>query len=493
MSSKATKVLKGASWLLAMSLYSRILGMLSVLILARYLSIDDFGIIAGCFVAQGFFTVLSNMGSSNYLIRKEIISKEDLNAAFTLSLSTKFLIMLLIYLSSDFVADYMKISELADILKVMSIASLFIGLQNPEINVKVKKLQYKQIFKIETIAKTVSSSVSIFIVIFYQSYWAIVYAEVIFQLLYLIGTYWISAFTPRLSFSNLSEQWGFSKWLLLKGWLNFFKGYFDKVIVSRQFSLTELGLYNFAMETSGFVTQLIIAPINKVFYPSLADDINNKEILGRKMNKCIFVLFCFYMPVVFGGVYFSEQIIVIFFGDKWIAAAPMFELFLIMTISRTFMGIYTDVFTLIGEVKALYFYELFTAIMFVSIMYIAASYSLQYFALTRVIVSAFILLWLFFVLSKYLPLNPLRLSLALAPIAILSIMMWMFLNMTTHYVLPVNGLFSLIVNIALGATAYVVMLVVSLLLFRRKVDEYAFTFDTFVLPLTTKFLKKEDR
>ena len=68
--STSQKIAYGAGFVLASRFASKIMGFLSVLILARYLGVDDFGLYSLVLTFVGFFLFLNDFGVSAIFIRK---------------------------------------------------------------------------------------------------------------------------------------------------------------------------------------------------------------------------------------------------------------------------------------------------------------------------------------------------------------------------------------------------------------------------------------
>ena len=70
MSNVSSKVLKASALSLLIKFIQKSLGLISILILARILTPDDFGIVAISALVLHFCDVLSTAGSESYLIQK---------------------------------------------------------------------------------------------------------------------------------------------------------------------------------------------------------------------------------------------------------------------------------------------------------------------------------------------------------------------------------------------------------------------------------------
>ncbi|MZI95551.1 oligosaccharide flippase family protein [Vibrio sp. CAIM 722] len=482
MNGKTNKILKASFILLCVSWYSRLLSAVSIIVLARNLTRDDFGILAGCFIVQGFFNVLSNVGSGQYLIRKSSISEHDINAAWTINFLSRVMVALLIYLLSEPAAQYMQIPEMGLVLKVMSLSAVFIGLQNPAINLKIKQLDYSKLSVLEIVTKSISSTASVVIAMMFHTYWAVVIAGLLYNGLYALGSQFIVRQKLKFVIDNINVQWQFSKWILLKGVINYIKVAFDKVIVGKFYSVSELGLYNFANEASVTALQFVITPINKVLYPSLSDYVDDNQRLLDKVYKSIVVLSCIYIPVVFGGVYLANIIVPSVFGEQWRDATPLFQAFLVMTFSRMIVGVLTDVFTLTGEVKKQFFYEALTSVLFLLIILAVSSANLYDFAVYRTLVAYLMLAALFVALNRIISISMLKTARLVVPFIVGSLVMLVVVYGMQLVFITAVPLLNLLVYILVGALAYGGTTMLFVFYLKRISQEYDFLYKTFIRP-----------
>src|SRR5688572_11834610 len=83
--SLSLRAAKGAGWVIAWRIATRNIGLLSILILARLLTPDDFGLVA---IATGFIAAvdaLSALGVQDALVREAKLDRELYDTAFTMN------------------------------------------------------------------------------------------------------------------------------------------------------------------------------------------------------------------------------------------------------------------------------------------------------------------------------------------------------------------------------------------------------------------------
>ena len=77
------KTLKSSFLILFVRGVQRSIGLISMLVLARLLTPEDFGVVAIASVVVFFFDVLTESGSRQYLIQKDEICEDDIHTAWT--------------------------------------------------------------------------------------------------------------------------------------------------------------------------------------------------------------------------------------------------------------------------------------------------------------------------------------------------------------------------------------------------------------------------
>ncbi len=490
MTSKMNVVLKASFWVIIFSWYSRILSLLTVVVLARSLSKEDFGILAGCFVIKNFFNAISSTGVSEYVIRKNKITADDINTAWTIHFFSRNAMALLIFSTSEYAATFMGIPELGLILKVVSLSAVFQSVYNLGELVESKRLNYSKISSLQAIARTISSTVSICLAIYYESYWAVVIAEVLFYFIHTLLTH--IAYDHKLRFvtTNIGLQWGFSKWVILKGIVGYIKTAFDKIVVSKNNSVADLGVYNFSMEIASTVSNLLITPVSKLIYPSLSSYVDDKAMLVDKVYKSLLILSTLYLPVVFGGVFLSDVIVPTVFGAKWEDAVPLFNLFLPMTFAGMFIRVLTSVFTLTGKVKRQFVYELITSLCFLLVIVNLSNMSLLDFAFYRHLIPFVMLTALIFVLQRIIPISLTKLIAILSLPLISSVTMLLSLSYLNIFVEKNKPISYLILNISEGAVVYLICTIILLNVTKKFVPEYDFLYKSFISPISNYIKSK---
>lgn len=96
------------------------------LVLARLLSPSDIGVFSMCVAFVNLLSVIRDVGAAPYLISKSEVSREDIGAVLGLTLTTSWVLGLLLWLGRDELAAFFDEPKMADVLEVMLIGFLLI-------------------------------------------------------------------------------------------------------------------------------------------------------------------------------------------------------------------------------------------------------------------------------------------------------------------------------------------------------------------------------
>jgi PST family polysaccharide transporter len=129
----------------------------------------------------------------------------------------------------------------------------------------------------------------------------------------------MSQWRPRWSFDArvAREMGGFGAWVGVSGLLAWFYVWADALIVGMYLGSHELGLYRTGNQFAIMIFAILFGPIAPVLYSHLSTMNQDKERLGRAIEKVIRVLILLAIPVAFIVFSLAEPIAAALFGDKW--------------------------------------------------------------------------------------------------------------------------------------------------------------------------------
>jgi len=277
------------------------------------------------------------------------------------------------------------------------------------------------LFKLSIIQKTVTFLFTVSIAFYTKDYWAMIIGILISEISYVVGTYLIHNFRPRLSVKNFREQWLFSKWILLKGILGYLRSQIDTILVSRLFEFNAIGGYNMMKNLSSMAGSDIIAPATEPLLASFAKVKNNSSELRYQFRFSFLLITAFTFPLSVYIWCFSEIIINVLLGDQWHAYAEILSAMSLLLFSFSLGVLIQHICITLNKVKTLFFYDLVSLIATLSMLLLLSHENLYNFALLRGEIAISLTSIMFLIVFKYLGISIYSISKLITPIIIASV------------------------------------------------------------------------
>lgn len=344
---------------------SRVIGLISTLVLARLLTPTDFAMIAIIAIVLHLFDILSHTGSEQYIVQKSAVFDADLNTAWTLDILLKSLMCLLLIAIAPLVADFFEQSQLSFAIQVASITLIINALKNPGLLLLKRDLDYKKVFYLSLVQRVASFVTVIFVALTWQSYWAFVIADIVGALVFSLGAYKIQPFRPGFSLLKISEQWLFSKWLLGKSILGYLRSQIDTVLVAKFFSPTQLGNYHMARDVAMLPGYNILGPAIEPLLADFKDHKQNPIKLGQRVSKVLGIVSLIVVPITTYIAFYPALIVDVLLGEQWVIAGEILGIMSLLFFYYCFLLVIESALTAMGKVKAIFMFDVLSLLVIV--------------------------------------------------------------------------------------------------------------------------------
>lgn len=331
-----------------------------MLVLARFLTPEDFGIVAIATITAFFFDVIGETGTPQYITQKESITTADVNTAWTLNLILKAGCFLLFIVSIPLISNYSDNTLLGPVLYCVSLVIPLGALISPGLIVQGRNLNFKPITKLTIIEKFVSICITIPLAVVLESYWAMVIGMMVSYTLKLIISYLVAPWPVRLCVENIRAQWKFSKWVLGQGIVGFSRAEIDSFLTTRLFGMDALGGFNVMKNISTLPAREIIRPIANPLLPAFSKLKNEPERLGYQFTNCLIII-TIVSTMIVGYLYFFHSTLVhLVFDEKWWKFSPLLGTLSLIIITYSLSEIISRLILSQGLSKVNFFFSVFT-------------------------------------------------------------------------------------------------------------------------------------
>ena len=328
----------------------RALGIVSVIILARILVPEDFGIVAKASMIASFLELITIFGLEAALIQNQSATAKHYDTVWTIHVFRGTFIAAILAIVASPASKFFREEALGDIMFVYALAALLRGFINVGTVDFLKNLQFQKDFKFNLYGKLAGFTVTMIVAVIWRSYWAFVIGALAAAVTTLTASFAMSEYRPRFSLEKWRPLFNFSKWVFTAGLIQALSVKLDTFILSR-FSTTEsVGEYTVANEISGVASTELAMPIARATMPGLAKLNDDQEKFRATYTASLLVLLFIAVPTGVGISAVAEPITALVLGEKWADAAPLIEILALFGVARAVFAVSKSAYVSSGRV-----------------------------------------------------------------------------------------------------------------------------------------------
>jgi lipopolysaccharide exporter len=323
---KSVSVIKGAFIYVMMRWMDRFIGFISTLILARWLVPADFGIIAMISLVIGIAEVLLDLGVNVALIQNRAATQAHYNTAWTLRLLQACGTVIIVSLAAPYAGDYFHDPRIVPVLRIACLGSLFAALENIGVVTFQKDLRADLDFLLIFIKRMSGFTATVILAWMFHSYWALVFSTLFGRCVGVLASYLMHPMRPRLSLEKFGEIFGVSQWMLVNSIGNYINVNLHKTLVGRYSNATMMGGYTLADEISSMPSTEILAPLNRILFPTFVRAKNDPVELKRNFMLAQSLQCLIAIPASLGLALVAGPAVQVLLGEKWMMVVPFVQI-----------------------------------------------------------------------------------------------------------------------------------------------------------------------
>jgi len=298
------------------------------LIMARILSVSDYGLIGMICIFTTMSNILVDGGFGNALIHKKHPTQTDFSTIFFWNVGLSVAIYGIIYLCAPLIAGFFHQQVLVGVTRMLALVIIFNALIIIQVNRLRKQLAFKTLAIVNISAALIGGISGIIMARCGYGVYSLVWSQIIigatqFVAIFILG-HWLPS--PTFSMAAFKDLFGFGGYLLAANLLQVFCNNFQNVIIGRRFSATQLGLYSQAQKIDQIVSFQIPQILVQVMFPvysSLQDDDDRlRNMLAMNMRVVAFAMF----PIFTLLILLAEPTFTLLYGARWLGSAPYFQI-----------------------------------------------------------------------------------------------------------------------------------------------------------------------
>jgi teichuronic acid exporter len=321
------KAIKGFFWSSLESLFSQGMGIIFGIILARMLSVGEFGLIGMITVFISVAQVFVDSGLSQSLVRKQNCTSLDYSTIFWINISVGLFAYVVIWIVAPFIADFYGKPELISLTRVTSLAIIIGSVTLIQQTILTKYVDFKTITKSSASGTLISGVVSLLLAYYGYGVWSLVWRTIVNQVVRSAIMWNHNRWWPKLYFNKsiFKEHFAFGSNILLISLIAALYKNFYNLIIGRNYSDVVLGYFTNADQYSTMPSSTISSVTNKVSYPVLSEMQNDDLRLKANISKLITTVMYISFIIMFGLAVVAKPLFAIVLGEKWLPSVVMFQ------------------------------------------------------------------------------------------------------------------------------------------------------------------------
>ncbi|MFS1423636.1 lipopolysaccharide biosynthesis protein [Shewanella sp. 10N.286.48.B5] len=328
MGHSSQQIKSGFIWSALDSFGNQAIGLVISLTLANLLGPSAYGLVAMLTIFIAIAAVFVNSGFNSALIRKVDRNEKDYSTTFYFSFAVSIICYLLLFFCAPLIADFYEQPELTLLTRVIA---LVIIIQTLAVIPRTKltvEINFKSQAKANVVALVCSGTVGLIMAFNGYGVWSLVFQQLTNAIISVAMLNLLSPWKPVEKFCKqaFKELFGFGSKLLAAGLLDTIYNNLYGLIIGKQFSAAQLGIFNQANSLSTMPATMITGVIQKVTYPMLSNMQGDTNQLDKAYLLTLKIATMLIFPIMFGICIIAKPLIAILLGEQWQDSAQLISI-----------------------------------------------------------------------------------------------------------------------------------------------------------------------
>lgn len=395
---------KGVSWTAGSIMIRAGLQLVQLLVVARYLTPAELGVLAMINVIMGLAQIFGEAGLSNAIIYYKDLTTQQLNQLFLLNIGLGFVLTLIFLCLSQPLASFFGMESLAKMLLLISPVFLIRSFSQQSIALLQKELKFRLLAKAETLSAIFGFVVLMLFFISGFRAEAVIFGQLVGAgCLSLLVIMFNQAKLPILTCINWEQIKLPVKYGLYQSGeacVNYLGSQFDRIFIGKMLGAEVLGIYSYIRELAFRPAYQFVNPVvHRVGFPIMAKHRESNKLshiyikmlnLLSLLNVPLYLILAIYPSVILGFV----------FGISWVEHAEILRWLAIYMLFMSFINPIGTLLRATGSVKRGFWWNIAIATFRPAVIFICMPYGITWVVKALAIQQFFLFLAHWLVLIK---------------------------------------------------------------------------------------------
>lgn len=322
------QAMKGFLWMFSGSGIQSIMQFVVLIVLARLLDPETFGIVGAALVVISFAKIFATIGLGPALVQKKDINDKHIGTSFLFSLFLAICLGITVFIGSPLIASFFHIAYLSVVLKAMSVVFLLEGVAEVSQSLIQRDLLFNLLVRIQVLSYLAYGIVGTILAFMGLGVWSLVFAYLSRSFIKAILSLYLQPHKvrPGFDYSSFKELLYFSGGYSLTQISSEFTREGDNFIIGRILGADALGLYSRAYQLMVTPSSLLGKVLDKVLFPVVSKIQGEQKKVSYLYKEGIRLATTLMFP---GSVFLAinaKNIILLLFGDQWLELTSPFQI-----------------------------------------------------------------------------------------------------------------------------------------------------------------------
>ncbi|HTU00512.1 MAG TPA: lipopolysaccharide biosynthesis protein [Candidatus Sulfotelmatobacter sp.] len=303
------------------------LRMASLMILARLLAKEDFGLVNMVTAVIGMLGLLRD-GLSAATVQRMSVTGAQTSTFFWINLAVGGLLGLVTALTAPLLVSFYGEPRLFWVTVALGTILLFNGAAGQHRAMLQRGMRFTALAAVDLAALFSSIAVGIGLAMAGFRYWSLVGMAIAQPLVGGIGVWLATGWLPGLPRrrSGVRSMVAYGGAVTVSNLLAYLAFNADKVLIGRFWGAAALGIYGRAYQLVSLPNDNLHSTIGSVAFPALARVQDDPGRLKAYFLRGYGLFLSLVVPITMGCALFADDIVLVFLGSKWHDATPIFRL-----------------------------------------------------------------------------------------------------------------------------------------------------------------------
>jgi O-antigen/teichoic acid export membrane protein len=322
------KSVRGAIVVVAAHGVKVLLGAGTLILLARLLSPEDFGLAGMAATLTNFLSMFRDAGLGAATVQRLEVTHGQVSTLFWINLAVGVGLSLCTILLAPAVAHFYGSPQLYWLVIISGASFVFNGLSAQHSALLAREMRFVARARIDLTALAAGSAVGIAMALLGGRYWSVVGMGLVASIVTAAGL-WVAhpwAPGPPRRSAGVQSMLRFGALVTCNSFLVFLLENCDNILLGRFWGAKVLGVYSRAYQLATFPVEQLTWTLGGVAVAGLSAIQNDADRFSRSFLRGYSLLLSATVPIAICCPLFADEIIRVLLGEKWMEAAPVFRL-----------------------------------------------------------------------------------------------------------------------------------------------------------------------